>query len=452
VTRPPPGKLAVVDDSCRLTYGELTKMAGGIAANLLAAGVGPGDVVTSQLPNGAAALALCLAAVRVGAVHNPVLPSSGERELSFVRAQAGSALVVASADDAVFEPRPAVRVPAPPDGPRYLIYTSGSTAEPKGVLHTERTLLAECKAQSAYHRLGPDEVFVTASPVAHVSGLLYGELLPVSLGATTVLMASWDPSRFVSLIESERATFSGGATPFLHGLVDHAGEADISSLRVFPCGGADVPPELIRSALALGVRTGRGWGSTEFPSITSAAGPDDLDDKRALTDGRPIGSNRVRVAGDGELEAWGRELFVGYADPRLDADAFTDDRWFRTGDIGVVDRDGYVTLTGRKKDVVVRLGEKVSAAEVEALLRHHPAVDEVAVVAVPDPRTGERACAVVVLRGGVMPPSLEELTSFLVGQGLSSRKLPEQIEVVDTLPVSASGKVDKQVLRRRLTE
>jgi cyclohexanecarboxylate-CoA ligase len=199
----------------------------------------------------------------------------------------------------------------------------------------------------------------------------------------------------------------------------------------------------------LKVRTGRGYGSTEFPSITSSSGPGEPDDKRAETDGRPIGANEVRID-DGEIEARGPELFLGYRDPSLDADAFTADGWLRTGDLGFLDDEGYLTVTGRLKDIVVRSGEKISAREIEDLLHEHGKVRAVAVVAVPDARTGERACACVVPRDAASPPSLEELNEFLLGHQISRRKLPEQLAVVAELPMTASGKVKKHELRARL--
>ncbi len=455
-----PGKVAVVDDERRLTYAELDGLVNKVADGLAARDVGPGDVVTSQLPTGAEALALSVAVNRIGAIHNPVTTIYRGRETEFIRAQARSAVFVDRPDDDLFTdfgrvPRRRRAQTRPKSGgddldpPRFLLYTSGSTADPKGVLHSDGTLRAECAAQAAFHELTQDDVFVTASSVGHVSGLIYGVLLPVWLGATAVLMRAWDPGRFLRLVESERATFSGGAPAFLQGLVDHPdlSSFDTSSLRVFPCGGADVDPQLIRrAARGLGVRTGRGYGSTEFPSITSGAGPGEDDDKRAECDGRPIGANEVRIV-DGEIQARGPELFLGYRDASLDADAFTDDGWFRTGDLGTLDGDGYLTVTGRLKDVIVRSGEKISAREIENLLATHPKVAAVAVVARPDPRTGERACACVVPHDPLSPPTLAELCEYLRGTGLSVRKLPEQIELLAALPMTTGGKLDKQALR-----
>lgn len=450
-----PQKTAVVDEARRVTYAELHRTVAGVASRLHEHGVGPGDVVTSQLRNSIEAVALCLAVNRLGAVHNPVVTIYRERELGFIRDEAQSVVFIDRADHELLSaaaPPDGGTAPARGPGPEaatFLVYTSGSTSQPKGVLHADRTLTAECAAQAAYHDLTAQEVFVMAGSVGHVSGLIYGVLLPIWLGATTVLMDTWDPGRFLSLVQSERGTFSGGAPTFLQGLVDHPRleDVDTSTLRVFPCGGADVDPSLIRAASArLGVRTGRGYGSTEFPSITSGAGPDERDDKRADTDGRPIGANEVRIV-DGEIQARGPELFLGYRDPALDIDAFTEDGWFRTGDLGTLDDDGYLRVTGRLKDVIIRSGEKISARELEELLAGHPKVAEVAVIARPDVRTGEHACACVVPLDGDEAPTLAELGAFLSDLGISRRKLPEELEVRATLPMTAGGKVDKQALR-----
>jgi cyclohexanecarboxylate-CoA ligase len=264
-------------------------------------------------------------------------------------------------------------------------------------------------------------------------------------------------------VARERGTFSAGATPFLQGVTElpHLERWDLRSLRAFPCGGADVPPGLIRRAQArLGIRSGRGYGSTEFPSITSSAGPDVPEERRASTDGQPIPPNEVEIrdpegrplpAGSaGEIWARGPELFLGYRNPTLDAEALDAAGFFRTGDLGVVDEGGWLTITGRVKDVIVRAGEKFSAKEVEDLLFEHPRVRSVAVVPVPDPRVGERACAVVVPTDPATPPTLAELNGFLAARELSRRKLPERLAIVEDLPMTGSGKVQKHVLREWL--
>ncbi len=452
-----PDRLALVEGDRRLTYRDLHARTAQVADALLHAGVGPGDVVTSRLANSIESVALCFALCRIGAVHNPVVASHGEHELATITDDAHSALLVDSPDHEVFH-RPARGSASPPvaevDAPRFLMYTSGSTARPKGVLHSDTTLLAECSAQATFHQLHDSEVFVVPSSVAHVSGLVYGVLLPIWLGATAVLMPRWDPGAFLALVEAERATFCGGAPAFLQGAADHPDVArrDLASLRIFPVGGADVSADLVRRAAKnLGVRTGRGYGSTEFPSVTSSAGLDTPDERRATTDGRPIGTNEVRIV-DGAIEARGPELFCGYTDPALDVDAFTEDGWFRTGDLGVLDAEGYLTVTGRRTDIIIRLGENISARELEVLLSDQPAVRDVAVVAIPDPRTGERACACVVPAHSVSPPTLADLNAALADRGVSRRKHPEALLILDALPATPAGKVDKQALRALIRE
>ena len=233
------------------------------------------------------------------------------------------------------------------------------------------------------------------------------------------------------------------------------------SLRLFPCGGADVPPDLIRRAIRLlGVRSGRGYGSTEFPSITSSAGPDIPEQKRAETDGAPILDNEivlrdldghvVSTGEEGEIWARGPELFLGYRDVALNAESFDEQGFFRTGDLGVLDGDGYLTISGRVKDIIVRSGEKFSAKEIEDLLFEHPKVRSVAIVPMPDAAVGERACAFVLPAEGSAPPTLAELVRFLEAREISRRKLPERLELVDEMPLTASGKILKQALRERI--
>jgi cyclohexanecarboxylate-CoA ligase len=485
-----PAKTAVVDDRRSLTYAELGAEVDRIAASLAAAGVQPGDVVSCILPNRAEAVVLFYVAARLGAVFNPIVPIYGAREIRFILRQAESVVLVVvdrfrDVDVAALAARlrgdvPSLRdvivvgdglqawgdlgsaVPAPavavdPNAVHALLYTSGTTADPKGVLHTHNTLLCECASMAANHALGEADVLVMPSPVSHISGMLFGVMLPVYLGATSVLMERWDAMRFLDLVEREGGTFSAGATPFLQGVVD-AGRS--CGLRAFPCGGADVPPDLIRRAIReLGVRSGRGYGSTEFPSIVSSAGPDVPDAKRAVTDGRPIPPNVLelrdedgRPVEEGEVWARGPELFVGYRDPRLNDDAFDASGYFRTGDLGRLDADGYLTITGRVKDIIVRAGEKLSAKEIEELLHAHPKVRSVAVVPVADAAVGERACACVVPMDPAAPPTLDDLGAFLLRHEVSRRKLPERLVIMAELPMTASGKVQKHLLKAALAK
>ncbi len=494
-----PQKAAVVDDRRRLSYADLDRLASRAASGLSARGIRPGDVISSLLPNRAEAVILFYAAARLGAVLNPIIPIYGAREIRFILRQTESVAVAAPdrfrgvAFPALIErirpDVPSLREvlvvdeggglpedlrslphafdPHPPDPNEVLaiLYTSGTTADPKGVLHSTNTLLAECRATRRYHQLTPDEVFVMPSPVGHISGLLYGIMLPVVIGATSVLMETWDPERFLQLVERERGSYSAGATPFLQGVTDlpDLERYDFRSLKLFPCGGADVPPELIRRAVErLGVRSGRGYGSTEFPSITSSAGPGIALDKRAETDGRPIPPNRIElrdpqgrpVPNGEEGEIWGRgpELCLGYRDPSLNAGSFDERGFFRTGDLGRLDAEGYLTITGRVKDIIIRGGEKLSAKEIEDLLFEHPKVRSVAVVPMPDRKLGERVCAFVVPAGAGDPPTLDELTHFLETREISRRKYPERLEIVEEMPTTASGKILKQVLKERIAE
>jgi cyclohexanecarboxylate-CoA ligase len=479
-----PEKTAVVDDRTRLSYRQLDRLASRAAAGLRELGVQAGEVVSSILPNRAEAVVLFYAVDRLGARLNPIVPIYGAREIRFILRQGESVLAIVPARfrstdlpgliDHLQRDIPTLRgtlvlgdsfgLPCEretsghaeairdPNDVSVILYTSGTTADPKGVLHSNNTLLAECQSMIRYHGLDGHHVFVMPSPVGHISGLLYGIMLPIVLGATSVLMETWDPERFLTLIARERGTYSAGATPFLQGVLDcpTLEQYDLHSLELFPCGGADVPPDLIRRAIQrLGVRSGRGYGSTEFPSITSSAGPDVPDGKRAATDGAPISPNAIELR-DGEVWARGPELCLGYRDASLNDDAFDERGFFRTGDCGVIDADGYLTITGRIKDIIIRRGEKFSAKEIEDLLFEHPQVRSVAVVPWPDPAVGERACAVVVPAEAGNPPSLGELVRFLEACGLSRRKLPERLVVVDDLPMTASGKVQKTILRERI--
>ncbi len=502
-----PDKVAVVDDRIRLSYRQLDQDVTRVATALRHRGIRQGDVVSSILPNRAEAVILFYAVNRLGAILNPIVPIYGAREIRFILRQTESAAVVApdrvgSVDFPALLERvrpdvPSLRevfvvgesvprrctawadlraeagtteaahdlTPRPGDADQVMaiLYTSGTTADPKGALHSSNTLLCECRSTIRYHALTSDEVFIMPSPVSHISGLLYGVMLPVVLGATSVLMQHWDPERFLALVESERGTYSAGATPFLQGVVDcpHLRRYDVGSLRLFPCGGADVPPDLIRRAIRLlGVRSGRGYGSTEFPSITSSAGPDIPDQKRAETDGAPILDNEIELrhldggivptGEEGEIWARGPELFLGYRDLALNAESFDERGFFRTGDPGVLDSDGYLTITGRVKDIIIRSGEKFSAKEIEDLLFEHPKVRSVAIVPMPDAVVGERACAFVLPAQGTEPPTLAELVAFLEAREISRRKLPERLELVEEMPLTASGKILKQVLRERI--
>ena len=514
---------ALVDGDVRLSFEEVRRRSQALARALAAIGVGRGTMVAVQLPNWWETVVVYHALIRLGAILNPVLPACRERELGFIleegraevlfvpgiyrgfdhralaerlRAQATALREVIVVRDAPGEMElgfgplvegrtdvagiPGARPGDAPDvgtgrgdsrvGARsapegadvlLLMYTSGTTADPKGVLHSHRGLLYEVGSLRGVHALGEDDVILMPSPLTHVSGLIHAALLPFVLGTRAVLMDRWDAGHALRLLGREGVTYMVGAPVFLSDLAFHPGldPAHVRRFRLFSCGGAGVSPDLVRESRArLGCVAKRVYGSTEFPTLTTT-GPDDPPERGLTSDGRAIGAAEVRLVDDagttlppgreGEILARGPECFLGYRNAALDGEAFTSDGWFRTGDLGVIDDEGYLTVTGRKKDIVIRKGEKISAAEVEAAVARHPAVADVAVVALPDAATGERACACVILRPGTSL-ALDELTAGLRQAGLASHKLPERLEIVVDLPRTASGKVKKHVLRERI--
>jgi cyclohexanecarboxylate-CoA ligase len=502
-----PDKAAVVADEQRLTFADLAQRSQTLAEALHGLGLRRGDSVAYQLPNWEETVVVTHAIAALGAIATPIAPTHGRREVGFILGESGArALFVperfrgvdlgtvarslqedldglehiivvrgAPGDDALtladlegpvvagsgMPAGGAVRVPSPSaqgDDVVLLIYTSGTTADPKGVLHTHNTLLAEARSLAAVHALSAADTVLMPLPLTHISGLIHALLVPAALGTTAVLMDRWQPAAAVRLIGRERVTYMVGPPVFLQDLCRTV-EAPLEGFRLFSCGGADVTPAVISAAEAqLGCIAKRVYGSTEFPTLTTTA-PGDPPAKRRETDGRVIGAAELRIVDDqgrpcapgteGEILARGPECCVGYRDSALDAEGFDAEGWFRTGDLGIVDRSGYLRITGRKKDIIIRKGENISAREVEVLLAEHPDVEEVAVVGIPDPETGERVCAVVRPRAGATP-TLEQLTRFLRERGLSTRKFPESLSIVAEFPRTASGKIRKAALRERI--
>jgi acyl-CoA synthetase (AMP-forming)/AMP-acid ligase II len=343
-----------------------------------------------------------------------------------------------------------------PDGRAMMVYTSGTTAEPKGVQHSHRSLLAEVYSQIMARDVGRDFRQLQMFPAGHVAGLL-GLMRVLIHGAPTVVLDAWDPRRAAVLVDEHRLTFGVGAPVQLAGLLDEQakGTATLASLAEFMTGAAAVPPPLIRRADAAGLRAYRCYGSSEHPTISSGAMDDPLE-RRATTDGRIIEGNEVRLVDDdgndvpeGEIASRGPELFLGYTDAALNEQSFLPGGWFRTGDVGRLDAD-WLTITDRKKDVIIRGGENISSKEVEDVLSELPAVLEVAAIGLPDERLGERVCAVVVVSPGASL-DLQEVRAHFAASGLARQKTPERVEVVEALPRTPAGKVQKFVLRRRLS-
>ena len=469
----------------RTTVGELVAAARDLAAALQARGCGPGDVVAVQLPNWHEGAVAQLAVTLCGAVLLPVVQVYGPHELGFVLRQSGARMVVAASSWRGREPaaalvglpdlprlREVVVVGAPvPAGatafhelekgslPTYgrpdvapteralLVYTSGTTSDPKGVQHSHASLLAELHSPRAGGGAGRK---LALFPSGHVAGLL-GLLRIVVLGHETVVLDTWSAADAAALVDEYGITSGVGAPVHLAGLLDERdrGAATLASLRAFLVGAAGVPPALVERAERAGIAAYRSYGSSEHPTISEGTPADPLV-KRATTDGRVIGGNEVRIVDDtgadvpeGEIVTRGAELFLGYSDPALDHDAFLPGGWFRTGDIGRMDADGYLTITDRKKDVIIRGGENISSKEVEDVLSRHPRIAAVAAVGIPDERYGERVCAVVVLRDAGTGLDLAEIVRHFDHVGIARQKAPERLVVVDELPRTAAGKVQK---------
>jgi cyclohexanecarboxylate-CoA ligase len=482
-------RTAIIDGDRALTFGDVATLAERLAGHFTRLGVRPGDVVSWQLPNWWEAVIVHHATLRAGAIPNPLNPIFRARELSFVLAEARpSVLVVPRSFRGVEYPELAARAapdvpvlvvrggdfdalieqpsdaPPRPDDPSalaLLLYTSGTTSDPKGVQHSHETLLYEIESLRETHALTPDDRYLGGAPVAHIAGLVYGVLMPFAVGTSTVFLDRWDASHALDLIERHRVTFQTGTPTFLQTLAAEPDveRRDVSSFRLFSTGGANIPTEMVRDAAKrLGCIVKRAYGSTEVPTLTATA-VDDPEDARLETDGRAIGTAEMRIVGpDGsdvsagdEGEIWARspEVFLGYRNPALDADAFTENGWYRTGDLGRVDADGFLRVTGRLKDIIIRGGENISVKEIEDLLSEHPGVADVAIVGMPDPVLGERACAFVVLREGTAL-TLEDLVAFLEDREIAKQKLPERLEVRTELPKTASGKTMKAKLRDEL--
>ncbi|HZP41755.1 MAG TPA: AMP-binding protein [Candidatus Binatia bacterium] len=482
------------------TFADLERRATRMAVALRRLGLGRGDVVSWQLPNWFEGAALAVAIDRVGAVSNPIIGIYREREVAFVCREARTrALVVPGAVRGVdhrelaaavrgaapdlehvltvraapgagmraleaLEDDPPAPLPPSPHGPHdvsMLFYTSGTTADPKGVLHTPSTAGALIHVHAAMHGARPDERALLQFPLTHIGGVLLFVQLPVTHGSSAVFMDAFDPALAVDLIERYAVTGAGGPPAVLQAIFAAPSFAPekVRSVRSSGSGAADVSPALMRETARRfpDAAVYRSYGMTECPMFTSGR-REDPEEKRFGTDGRPAPGCIARLVDDagrpvpagveGEVEAYGPQLCVGYLDPALNV-AFTTDGFFRTGDLAVVDADGFVRITGRRKDVIIRKGENLSAKGIEDELAAHPAVADVAVIGVPDAERGERVCACVVLRPGAGALDVAAVRAFMEGRGVMRQKIPEQVELLDELPRNATGKVRKDVLRAR---
>lgn len=458
-------------------------------------GVTAGTSVSWELPTWNESLVLVGALARLGARQNPLIPIYRNREVGFITGQSGASLLIvptvyrgfdyeAMANEIAAE-RPGLSVlvvdrdlpdgdPSvlPPveevpasteDAPvRWLFYTSGTTADPKGAAHTDLTVMASGLAMSECLDIRADDVSALVFPFTHIGGIgwLVASLLS---GCTLLTTEAFHPIETPAFLAANDVTIAGSGTPFhLAYLAAQraAGDGPIfPHVRNFTGGGAPKPPQLhydLKAEIG-GVGIVSGYGLTEAPIVVMAT-MEDPDRKLAETEGRPTpGVDLIVVALDGtragpgvegEIRLKGPQVIRGYLDPSLDAEAFDADGYFRTGDLGVVDDEGYVTITGRLKDVIIRHGENISAKEVEDLLYAHPAVADVAVIGLPDPRTGERACAVVAVAEG-QTFDFATMGEYLRERGLRVNAVPEQLELVDTVPRNPAGKILKHTLREQ---
>ena len=475
-------------------------MARRLAAGFAAHGIRAGDVVAFQTPNWVEGAATYWALALHGAVVIPIVHFYGPREVAYILQESGARAFVMvdrfgrndylSALDAVrpqvpdlehvfvIGETPAGTVPfgqlleagsaesaavVDPDAPAFVGYTSGTTSNPKGVVHSNRTTLNELLQKIPYRSLPADSPpNLVGAPISHSMGMLGALLSPLVWDQPVHMTDVWDPKAILRAMVEGGTTCGSGSPYFLNSLVEHPDFTDEHRrlIRFVAMGGASIPAAVAERVDALGISLVRGYGSTEHPSCTGSAHHDPAS-RRLHTDGRALPGNDVRIVDDdgrpleagvaGEVQSRGPELFVGYTDPALTATAFDPDGWFSTGDIGVLDEDGFLTITDRKKDIIIRGGEKVSAAEVEEVLARLAGVAEVAVVPAPDARLGEHGCAFVrTVAGDQPPPDLDALRRHLAAAGLARQKWPEEVRIVDDFPRTPSGKIKKFVLRDEL--
>jgi len=495
----PHGRMSVDERGRSVTFQEYRDAAERAAAGLAVLGVGVGDVVSWALPTWHESLIVAGALSRLGATQNPIIPIYRDREVGFCTGQAATSLLlvpgtwrsfdfeamghriaeesgrnmqVVVCDRELPDGEPVALSPTEPapqereeDPVRWLFYTSGTTADPKGARHTDGDLIVTARGMCDRLGVRTGDRNLMAFPVTHIAGPIW---LCASLmyELTNVITEAFDPKATPELASAEDVTLAGSAT-FFHMAYLNAQRAAgkkrlFPSLRNCPGGGAPKPPKLhheMKEELG-GVGIVSGWGLTEAPILTMAS-VHDPDEKLATTEGRAMPGVLLRavtldevVAGpgeEGELRAKAPQMMRGYLDAALDDAAFDEDGWFRTGDLGVIDQDGYVRITGRLKDVIIRKGENVSAQEVEDLLYEHEQVADVAVIGLPDDERGELVCAVVAAPEGREPLAFAEMQQYLKGRGLRMQAVPERLEIVDVVPRNPAGKLQKHDLRARFS-
>jgi acyl-CoA synthetase len=465
------------------TYRDVELVARRLAAGLRARGVGPGDSVAFQLPNWMEAAATFWASAFLGAVTVPIVHFYGRKELGHIMTTAKPSVFITTERFGRMEHQPDLSADVPivglvgtdersreeheqrfddlladepmsgtlatdPRNPALIAFTSGTTSDPKGVIHSHQTIGCETRQLHSNHT--PDRGRqLTAAPVGHFIGMLGAFLIPVMDGASIDLVDHWDPTQVLALMKREGVAVGGGPPYFFTSLLDHPDFTDdhLRHMKTAGLGGSTVPAAFTRRLTDLGIHVFRSYGSTEHPSVTGTA-HDGPEDKRLLTDGSPRPGVEIRLGEDGEIFSRGPDLCLGYTDAALTARAFDADGWYRTGDVGVLDADGYLTITDRKSDMIIRGGENISALEVEEVLLTMPAVAEAVVVSAPDDRLGERVAAALRVRPGHPMPTLEQVREHFAANGVARQKWPEEVHAVDDFPRTASGKIQKHAVRQ----
>jgi acyl-CoA synthetase (AMP-forming)/AMP-acid ligase II len=489
-----PDRPFVNDEAGRtLTFGQYRDRAVEVAAGLHDLGVRSEHVVSWQLPSTLEGTVLMAALCRLGVRQNPIVPILRRTEVGLITHQVHSDFLVvpgtyrqfdftAMARDAVPDGCTVIdtstfaadsklslphgdpaSLPLPVDpgrDVRWYYYSSGTTASPKGAMHTDTSVMASSNAQIASLDLAESDLFPVPFPITHIGGIM---LLTAYLrvGAQLLFIEAFDPSTSPLAMSEHGATVLGSATPFFHAYLaaqrEHGDEPLFPELRQLQAGGAPITPELNAECVrTFGSPIYNQWGLTEFPAATSL-GVGDPPSKFEGSVGKMAPGCELKVVdfdgalmptGDeGELWVRGPQRLAGYVDSSLDADAFDDEGYFRSGDLGTIDDDGFVRITGRLKDIIIRNAENLSAQEMEDVLAEHPSVADVAVIGLPDERTGERACALVVLAPGADPLTIADLADHCIARGLAKQKIPEQLEIIAELPRNPMGKVLKHELR-----
>jgi acyl-CoA synthetase (AMP-forming)/AMP-acid ligase II len=490
-----PDALFALDERGRtLSFAQYREAALRYAAGLAQLGIARDVPVSWQLPTRIDALVLTAALARLGAVQNPILPILREREVSFITRQIGArwlfvprvfrgfdfeamakqverlrpGLTVHCVDGGLPEDDPASLPPAPlvtdpASAPvRWILYSSGTTADPKGARHTDHSVACPGRAMCEAQALRADDRVALVFPVTHVGGVnwLVGSLM---FGFALLVVEIFDAKRTPLWLAAQRATQLGAGTVFHQAYLaaqrEHGPQRLFTHVRGYPGGGAPKPPQLFWDLFReTGAAIHSGYGLTEHP-IAVMGGVNDAPAKLAATEGRATPGTELRIVKldgaeaarceEGEVRVRGPHLFRGYVDAALDRDAFDERGFLRTGDLGVLDAEGYLAITGRLKDIIIRKGENISAKEIEDHLHAHAAVEEAAVIGLTDAERGERVCAVIAMREGASPLALAEVAAFLRERGVATYKLPEQLEVVAELPRNPSGKVLKRELQAR---